>query len=112
MAPQRLVIISDLHLGGRPDAEGLLGTQICSSYRELTAFIDWLRASMPAEGLCELVINGDFVDLLAEDDPGMLPARAWTADEGEAVRKLERIVERTRAGAGRGPFEALHGFVA
>lgn len=114
MSSQRLVVISDLHLGGRPDADGLVGTQICSSYRELTAFIDWLRDSIPEEGPCELVINGDFVDLLAEDNPGAgdLPAREWTADQDEAVRKLNRIVERTRQGAERGPFEALQTFVA
>lgn len=59
------------------------------------------------------MINGDFVDLLADDDPGdgSLPPRPWTPDEGEALARLERVVAGSRTD-GRGPFEALHDLVA
>lgn len=118
---RRVFIISDLHLGGRPDERDdsgritKTGFQICNAYSQLVEFVDWLRDSarrMPDESL-ELVINGDIVDFLAEDDygDGITGAQVWTLDEGQAVVKLEQIVARTRVGD-RGVFDALRDFLA
>ncbi|HYY57646.1 MAG TPA: metallophosphoesterase, partial [Pyrinomonadaceae bacterium] len=118
---RRLFIISDLHLGGRPDERaksgGLkTGFQICNSYPELINFIDWLvslgKESSPEE--LELVINGDIVDFLAEDDfnETLKGAQIWTIKDKDAVTKLNQIAERTRNTDGRGVFEALKDFLA
>ena len=106
MATTRTFVISDLHLGGRPpDEQGGPAFQLCSSYRELADFIRW-TSTQSHGGRLELVINGDFVDFLAEDSLG---AKPWDASEDEVVAKLDLIVERTRVG-GRGPFDALREF--
>jgi UDP-2,3-diacylglucosamine pyrophosphatase LpxH len=108
---RHVFVISDLHVGGRPDPrpdepEAPLGTQINRSVRALTAFIRWLVAQHDAvhDGELELVVNGDVVDFLAEDQLG---AALWTADEGQAILKLELAVERSRGGATAGVFEAM-----
>lgn len=111
MTSQRVVVISDLHLGGRPDSDVGNGSQICHAYRQLKDFIDWLAASQEIEGHCELVINGDFVDFLAEDGTEYA-VKAWTGDQDEVLAKLQWITEQTREGSDRGCFEALHDFVA
>lgn len=112
-----LFIISDLHLGGRPhdvvkDGASLPGFQFNHAYPALIEFIDWVRRQAGSgEGKeIELVINGDIVDFLAEDDyeDGV---RAWTADEDLASRKLRMIAARTRGSDGRGVFEALGDFL-
>jgi UDP-2,3-diacylglucosamine pyrophosphatase LpxH len=119
---RRLFIISDLHLGGRPDVrdqQGRItkpGYQICHAHAELVAFIRWIatqgEGDRPAD--LEVVINGDLVDFLADDDwdgPDRW-AQVWTTDEGQAVRKLEHIVKRVRIGPQEGVFEALRDFLA
>jgi len=117
---KRIFVISDLHLGGRPDSidesDNLVpGFQICNSYKELAEFIDWLARlaqEAPDEDF-ELVLNGDIVDFLAEDDyETPLPAQIWTADENEVIAKLNRIAARTREDRERGVFEALKDFHA
>ena len=87
MAATRLIVVSDLHLGGsepcmmsRPDA--------------LAAFVDGLPARLRADERLDLVIAGDFVDFLA-----MPPGEAWTADPADAADKLARTV--------RGPFSPV-----
>jgi len=73
-----LRVVSDLHLGGRP------GFQIFASGTELA----WLArqvASSSTNGEAALLINGDFIDFLAEDLP-----RAFDPD-GVAV-KLARVL--------------------
>ena len=72
VAPE-LHVISDLHLGGKP------GFQMFGAGRALAAYIGELT-----EKPCWLVINGDFVDFLAEE-PGL------PFDPHGAVRKLRRI---------------------
>lgn len=112
---RRIFIISDLHLGGRPDqtaASGKLvpGFQICHAYAELIEFIDWVsREAGQGDEEIELVINGDIVDFLAEDDfaDPALGAKIWTADPLQVIQKLDRVMERTRGASGRGVFEAL-----
>lgn len=106
MATTRTFVISDLHLGGRPPSEPEgPAFQLCSSYRELADFIRW-ASTQSCGGALELVINGDFVDFLAEDSLG---AKPWDASEENVIAKLDLIVERTRVD-GRGPFDALREF--
>ena len=89
-----LHVISDLHLGGQ------LGFQIFGSTGELTALVKTLR-SRPADKKVGLVINGDFIDFLAEN-----PAAYFDPDRAD--EKLERIIaDRTFAPI----FGALHDFV-
>ena len=118
---RRLFIISDLHLGGRPDQRdesGALkpGFQICNSYPELISFLDWLSTSgrESDEEELELVVNGDIVDFLAEDDFGeaLSGAQIWTIKDEDAVTKLNCISERTRGSDGRGVFDAMKDFLA
>lgn len=73
-----LYSISDLHLGGLP------GFQIFNLGAELQRLIEHLRTSPPKQRIA-LVINGDFVDFLAEE-----PTRHF--DPFNAVAKLNRLV--------------------
>lgn len=73
----QVYIISDLHFGGRP------GFQIFGSQTEMQWFLKQLTA-LPARQRVALVINGDFIDFLAEE-----PARHFDPDG--AIAKLERI---------------------
>ena len=72
-----LHVVSDLHLGGRA------GFQIFDSAAELAWLIDHV-ATLPLPGLHGLLINGDFIDFLAEE-----PNTAF--DPGGAVTKLDQI---------------------
>jgi UDP-2,3-diacylglucosamine pyrophosphatase LpxH len=81
-------VISDLHLGG---AEGF---QICSAEGRgrLTRFIDWVAAQKRDGTEIQLVLNGDIVDFLAEEDEAG-GYSAFVVDESKARRKLKRIEE-------------------
>jgi UDP-2,3-diacylglucosamine pyrophosphatase LpxH len=107
----RLFVISDLHLGGHPhvaDPDAPLGSQICHAYPELTSFIDWVRGQADGPASVELVVNGDIVDFLMEDDyGGTNPASPWSPDEELVLEKLKLIMKRTRRGGTYGPFEAM-----
>jgi len=109
----KLFVISDLHLGGRPtDVPGPDGAmapafQFNHSYAALVDFIDWVAAQ---GGDTELVLDGDIVDFLAEDDYGV-PVSPWTANEDAAADMLDKIAARTRGAGDRGVFEALGGLV-
>ncbi len=72
-----LQVVSDLHLGGQA------GFQIFASTAELAWLADSVAAS-PVPGLAALLINGDFVDFLAEQ-----PAAGF--DAAGALTKLERV---------------------
>jgi UDP-2,3-diacylglucosamine pyrophosphatase LpxH len=87
-----LYVISDLHLGGQP------GFQIFDSGEALASLIEHLRLS--AAKRVALVINGDFVDFLAE-----MPAKPF--DPAGAVEKLDRII---RDPAFAKPWNALKKF--
>lgn len=73
-----LNVISDLHLGGRK------GFQIFGSTSELVWLIKKLT-DIPRTRKVALVINGDFVDFLAEADPQYF-------DPLGAIEKLDRIL--------------------
>src|SRR6516162_833040 len=81
----QLYVISDLHLGGHS------GFQIFDSGATLKALIDHLRSTVPEEKIA-LVINGDFIDFLAE-----MPAKPF--DPARAVEKLERVIGDPAFGA-------------
>lgn len=98
MAEHLVYVISDLHLGGAPGARASdRGFRICTQGDALAGFIEALAAQPTGPGAprIELVVNGDFVDFLAEEDEPV----AWTAlkEDPERARALfERIVERNR----------------
>ena len=91
---EELYVISDLHLGGES------GHQIFNSGTELARLIDYLKKRLPAKKLA-LLINGDFVDFLAEKD-------AKHFDPAGAVAKLNRIA--TEDAAFKDVFRALKDF--
>lgn len=63
---RNVYLISDLHLGGAPGARpGDRGFRMTTRTAELTGFLKRVAAIPGAE----LVINGDFVDFLAESHP-------------------------------------------
>ena len=91
-----LYVISDLHLGGPT------GFQIFNSGNELARLIDYLATINPAERIA-LLINGDFVDFLAER-----PSLHF--DPAGAIEKLDRIA--TNDASFKQVFTALHNFAA
>ncbi|WP_437545619.1 metallophosphoesterase [Sorangium sp. So ce367] len=78
---RRVIVISDLHIGGHKSP--MLG------HPEVLA--DFLRQLAAYEGHdeLELVIAGDFIDFLAEE-----PLEPWTPTEDRAVEKLEAMFQR------------------
>ncbi|HEX8136625.1 MAG TPA: metallophosphoesterase [Pyrinomonadaceae bacterium] len=80
---RRLIIISDLHIGG--DEYPMLGHP-----EKLVNFLNELADYRPPpKQTIELVINGDFVDFLAQ-----APFKAWTEDQSSAISKLEAAMTR------------------
>jgi UDP-2,3-diacylglucosamine pyrophosphatase LpxH len=84
-------VISDLHLGGEPAGDGRWGFQICRPDTQvaLATYIDSLPNPSEAKD-CHLVIAGDIVDFLAEEE-----FEAFTTIPDEAVRKFRNIVRNT-----------------
>jgi len=76
---RRVIVISDLHIGG--ESLPMLGHPelLCDFLRQLTNY-----KRTPGEEI-ELVINGDFVDFLAIE-----PYAAWTPEEDKSIAKLEQ----------------------
>jgi len=77
LSVNELYVISDLHIGGKD-------RQIFAGKTQLPWLLDQLFAKAKPETTIALVINGDFIDFLAEDDAKYFDA------EG-AVEKLNRI---------------------
>jgi len=96
LAPEDLFIISDLHLGGQYAVDrGARGFRINTHAQDLIVFLTELRVRAEAgRRRTELVINGDFVDFLAEGGPDGNDWRAFIDDEEEAVARLDAIVGR------------------
>jgi UDP-2,3-diacylglucosamine pyrophosphatase LpxH len=91
----RLLVISDLHLGGSPATDGKPAFQMCTTpgRARLVRFLDWAARSAGEERKTHLVIAGDVVDFLAEESSsGFLP---FTGDDGEATDKLASILKST-----------------
>lgn len=81
---RRVVIISDLHIGGK--CKPMLGHP-----ELLVSFLDQLSEyAAAAQETVEFVINGDFVDFLAIE-----PFAAWTPDEWECIAKLKQAFDQS-----------------
>ena len=124
MKQRRIFVISDLHLGGKPSEDDQnIGFQLCGQEgcQRLTEFVEWIRDYAPSNTWqkddnndwdVELVINGDMVDFLAEENHADSHNRrtkwdAFTEPQERAQAKLERII-RERSG---GFFPALREFL-
>lgn len=93
-----LFVISDLHLGGEP------GFQICSQDGQvrLADFIQYVAAQKTDDQDVHLVLNGDIVDFLAEQE-----FSSFTGDDATARAKLTEIIKNTRQ-----VWDSLRHFVA
>ncbi len=102
--PEEVFIVSDLHLGGAyPTIAGERGFRINTHADRLVTFLSEVRDRAAATGRrTELVINGDFVDFLAEGGQDGTDWRAFIEDEEEAVARLDAIVGRDA-----GVFDAI-----
>lgn len=105
---RRVYVVSDLHLGGASGPDGGRGFRLLTRPDVLAAFIRTL--TRPGDGIRnELVINGDFVDFLAERrefEPAWLPLRV---DPAEALRAFQVLASRPTDSQ---VFDALADFVA
>ncbi len=93
----KLFIISDLHIGGKYGAhDGERGFRLCTRVDKISSFIASLPKASSSENV-ELVINGDFVDFLAE--PSSDSSQTWRPfinDPNEALEIFNSIIERDR----------------
>ena len=99
MPPEtRLLVISDLHLGGAPARDGRPAFQMCTERgrAQLARFLRWATAQQKNSQDLQLVIAGDVVDFLAERN-ARGEFEPFTSDEDEAERKLGAILEQTKA---------------
>lgn len=90
---RELFVISDLHLGGIPPAPGSAdprGFRLCTQTAELARFIA-LVAARRSHHAIELVINGDFVDFLAQPQHRGDRWRPFLEDPEDALRALQDI---------------------
>lgn len=110
-AKREIFVISDLHIGGRyPSGEALPGDRgfrMCTRVAELSRFVESLRARHVTGVDVELVINGDFIDFLAEESPAGGIFLPFIDDPEEAARRLDAICKRDVIF-----FDALAGFVS
>jgi len=99
----RLIVISDLHLGGNDKAQMMSRPEVLADFiRELPeAWSD--SPPLGEDEELELVIAGDFVDFLALPAPGEERGVAWTPDPAVACAKLEAAM----GGTFRPVFDAL-----
>ena len=81
LAVDALHVVSDLHLGGSKNVDH--NSQAFNQGPRLAAFIDNIATENPDKKVA-LVLNGDIVDFLAEDN-------ACYLDTKNAIEKLERI---------------------
>jgi UDP-2,3-diacylglucosamine pyrophosphatase LpxH len=107
----QIYVISDLHIGGAyPDGDDPSdrGFRLCTHVPELVTFVRTLAAkpacSTPKR---QLIINGDFIDFLAEECPGEQRWKPFIDDPHAAAECLDAIIERDRA-----LFDALKDLLA
>ena len=93
---KELFVISDLHIGGAlPTKQGERGFRINTHVRELATFFRELAVRRRAlRAPIEVVINGDFVDFLAEVPPGDKQHFAFVGDTTKAVATFDAIAAR------------------
>lgn len=89
--PTSVFVVSDLHLGGGE------GFRMCSQAGQtrLAELFGWIAGLASDQRRIELVIAGDIVDFLAEENKGG-GWSSFTGDEDAALRKLEQIVKDTK----------------
>lgn len=102
----RVFIISDLHLGGRWGKDGDRGFRMMTCPERLARFID--RVADEA-GPAELVINGDFIDFLAEENVGAGGWQAFVADQHAVAERLRGLTSSDPDGC---VFDALERLLA
>jgi UDP-2,3-diacylglucosamine pyrophosphatase LpxH len=83
---EKILVISDLHLGG--DDKFAICTR--EGQRLLAEFLAWVADQQHKEKNIHLVVNGDSVDFLAETE-----FLAFTSDDKAATTKLQHILNRT-----------------
>ncbi len=95
---KELFVISDLHIGGRYGKNrSERGFRINTHIDHLVNFVREIEKRAKRTGLAtELVINGDFVDFLAEEVDGEHQWCAFIADPINAVAVFDTILERDR----------------
>lgn len=107
-------IISDLHIGGEYGKNGDRGFRICNKVYLLVEFINRLAEKGETSSV-ELVINGDFVDFLAEESGkqsnGTSSWEPFIYNPEVAVTRLQKIADREKD-FGSDLFGALAGFLA
>jgi UDP-2,3-diacylglucosamine pyrophosphatase LpxH len=100
---RRVFIISDLHLGGvypEPRESKKRGFRLCTHADVIERFVKLRTKEIAEQGPCEIVLNGDTVDFLAERDLSAdrsTELKTWssfTADSQAAVAKFKAIVCR------------------
>ncbi len=89
-----LYVISDLHLGGEPGPNDSPGFRMLTTFgqKRLSQFVSWVGKQPSSECRVNLVINGDFVDFLAEKE-----FAAFTMGDEAACMKLTNVMRRTAA---------------
>ncbi len=92
-----IYVVSDLHIGGayaKQDAQAERGFRICTHVQQLAQFCLSL-AELCAKGRnVEFVINGDFIDFLAEPEFESDVFVAFRESPERVVEILDRIVQR------------------
>jgi len=124
MLTKHTYCISDLHLGGALPTQGDIGFQMCPTVarQRLAGFINYVSQVHADDGITQLIINGDFIDFLAEkpitDTKSVeLGQRAsfesFTENAQQATEKLKRVIHSVDEGApeGKRVFDALEHFV-
>ena len=86
---RRIIIVSDLHLGGEPPSDSHAGFQMCTKRgrASLAGLIRWIQDQRSPDRDVLLVLAGDVVDFLAEQ-----PFAAFTADDDLAADKLRQAM--------------------
>jgi UDP-2,3-diacylglucosamine pyrophosphatase LpxH len=94
-----LFVISDLHIGGKsPTQAGERGFRINTHLDLLARFVGEIGERAARSGLrTELVINGDFVDFLAEESPPDAKRRSFIDNGAHAAATFDAIRERDAA---------------
>ena len=87
-----IFVISDLHLGGAPESDGKRSFQMCSlaGQARLAEFIRYVADQRSRDREIHLVLNGDIVDFLAEEE-----FAPFTEKDEIAGEKLGHIFQRT-----------------
>lgn len=109
----RVFVISDLHLGGEyPSSNqsgqvGPRGFRICTQVALLASFIRQVTHEGGLGSTCELVINGDFLDFLAEKSDDDLTWKPFIDNSMSAAKRLSVMIDRDRI-----VFDALKDLLA